>query len=132
MFRSYRSILYTFAGLIPLCCGIGFGLLQQERYRQEADHRASNYASYAAEQIRQRCGTLPATQKPQCFHDGQTEYNLQTNDNQREYADLVAQETSALLGMLLSAIGVLLVWATYKLDPTDGIPKSHWSVNEAT
>ena len=124
MLRSYRGIILALVGLAAIGGGVGLGLLQQSRYEQEAVHRRTDYARHAADQIRQGCASITSPQQARCLASAVDEYALKTRDNQREYDDLVAQRTSALwasimgvaalLGMLLSAVGVLLVWTTFQ------------------
>lgn len=103
----------------------GYGFVQQDVYVQEAQHKAADYAEYAAHQKQQACIRIAAREpeKEQCFADAQAEYELKTRDNRRDYDDLVAQRKSALwtaimgmaalIGMALSAIGVFLVKQTF-------------------
>lgn len=124
MSRGYRLLIVALAGLITIGGSVGYGLLQQTRYEQEAEHRRADYARNTADQIRQSCAPITPPQQAKCLANGGKEYALKTRDNQREYDDLVAQKTSALwtgimgiaalLGMLLSAVGVLLVWTTFQ------------------
>lgn len=124
MLKGYRSIVVALVGLAAIGGGVGFGLLQQSRYVQEAEHRRTDYARHAADQIRQGCASIAPPQQAQCLVDAVDEYAIKARDNQREYDDLVAQRKSALwtsimgvaalLGMFLSAVGVLLVWTTFR------------------
>ena len=124
MLRGYRLWIVAVVGLVALFAGVGFGLFQQSRYEQEAEHRRTDYARHTADQIRQGCATIAPPQQAQCLANAKDEYALKARDNQREYDDLVAQRKSALwtsimgvaalLGMLLSAVGVLLVWTTFQ------------------
>ncbi len=101
----------------------GYGLFQQRAYQHQAEHEATDYAKHAAAQGKQSCIRLAAPEKAQCLIDAQAEYNLKTSDKRREYADLVAQRKSALwtfimglaalIGMALSAIGVILIKQTF-------------------
>lgn len=103
--------------------GIAFGLFQQARYQESADHNAADYAKHAANKIGQSCVGLSAVKTTNCLEKEQTEYQLATRDNRRDYADLVAQRKSALwtfimgaaalIGMGLSVVGVVLIKKTF-------------------
>lgn len=114
------------AGLagIGLIVGIaGYGLLQQSAYVHESKHKATDYAEHAARQVEQACIRVPAPEKVRCLNEAKAEYNLKTSDNRREYDDLAAQRKSALwtfimgmaalIGMALSAVGVILIKQTF-------------------
>lgn len=103
---------------------IGYGLVQQAAYSQSAADRSADYSEYAATQIDQACTGIAKLEKPVCVKKAATEYHLQARDKQREYDDLAAQQTSALwtsvmgiaalIGMGLSAVGVALVYTTFR------------------
>lgn len=103
---------------------IGYGLIQQSAYSQSAANRSADYSENAAAQINQACAGVAKLEKPICIEKAATEYRLQARDKQREYDDLAAQQTSALwtsimgiaalIGMGLSAVGVFLVYTTFR------------------
>lgn len=74
--------------------------------------------------MRKACNVIPSGETADCIRKAVSEYRFKARDNQREYSDLVAQQTSslwtaimgmaALIGMILSAIGVALVWRTFR------------------
>lgn len=123
MLRGYRRYLVAVAGLALLVAGVWYGLSRQAEYEEQAANRHSDYARSASYQIEQVCPAGvpdPAT----CIEKAQSEYDLKDRDNEREYADLAAQQTSALwtslmgvaalVGMFLSAVGIGLVWTTFR------------------
>jgi hypothetical protein len=115
--------LAALAAIIVLAV-IGYGLIQQSAYSQSATDRSADYTKNAAAQINQACTGISKLEKPICTKKAATEYRLQARDKQREYDDLAAQQTSALwtsimgiaalIGMGLSAVGVALVYTTFR------------------
>lgn len=113
-----------FIGLVVALAGVGFGLIGQSRYEQEATQAAAEYARYASDEASQACGVLTGSKQLECMAQSQRKHELQSADKRREYDDLVAQQTSALwtsimgiaaiTGMLLSVVGVWLVYATFR------------------
>ena len=122
--RSYRNVVTAAAGVVGLVCLGGWGLDRQAHYQQQAAERHGEYTAYAADQMKEACKVTPLVEAADCIHKAVSEYRLKARDNQREYSDLVAQQTSslwtaimggaALIGMILSAIGVALVWTTFR------------------
>lgn len=110
--------------VILALAGASYGLTQQFQYEQAADNNAEKYASHARAEAHKACVILPVGQQPQCFANAEREQNNQAREKRREYDDLVAQQTSALwtnimglaaiTGMILSVIGVWLVYATFQ------------------
>ena len=129
MFRSGRgkrlaAFLASTLGLAFVAFALIYGLSQQFHYQQVAHNNATEYARHTTYQEKQACRGIAAVQLPQCRADAKSEYSQKRADNRREYDDLVAQQTSALwtgimgiaalTGMVLSVIGVLLVYTTFK------------------
>jgi hypothetical protein len=125
MSKRGRSIVAALTGLIFLFSGIAYGLSEQSRRNEEAQHRASDYAKRAAYKIEQACVRIPAgREQAGCLKQAVAEYRLQADDNRRNYDDLIAQQTAALwtsimgvaalIGMALSVVGVALVYTTFK------------------
>ena len=107
------ALAATIAGL-----SVGWGLWQQSEYEWKAQHQSTEHASYARNYIRNRCiGSV--IDKIDCATKARDEHRAYQRDEQ----DLVAQKTSALwtmimgwaatFGMVLSAVGVYLVWTTF-------------------
>lgn len=104
--------------------GVTSGLIQQAAYNQSAANRNANYSEYTAAQIDQSCTVVTKLEKPVCVKKAAAEHRLQARDKQREYDDLAAQQTSALwtsimgiaalIGMGFSAVGVALVYITFR------------------
>lgn len=104
--------------------GWNYGLVQERIYEQEARYAYSDYSKYGCNQItKAEPQTIPVKQA-----DGKpctpSEEAQKENDKRRDYANLVAQRSSALwakimgiaalIGMGLSFIGVALVWTTFR------------------
>jgi hypothetical protein len=119
-----RIIGLAAAGLAVLAASTGYGLWQQSGYQREAETRNVDYARHTIRRIAQSCDGGASEARATCLRQGAQEYRLQVRNNLREYEDLAAQKTSALwtsimgvaalLGMALSAIGVALVWTTFR------------------
>ena len=103
-----------------------YGLGQQSKYQYEAESGHADYTRRATEVIPKGCLAHAArsVEKSNCIKKAVSEYRLKVRDNDREYRDLVAQQTSALwtgimgiaalIGIALSALGVALVWTTFQ------------------
>ena len=101
------------------CTSVGWGLWQQAEYEWKAQHQSAEQASYARDYIRDRCLSLALLDKIDCATKARDEHRAYQRDEQ----DLVAQKTSALwtmimgwaatFGMVLSAVGVYLIWTTF-------------------
>jgi hypothetical protein len=115
--------LIVFAFLAALALGvafIGFGLSRDAEYQRQADTNAREYAAYADQQARQSCIRLFDQKKADCI----AKYSHEKRTNHRNEQDLVAQRQSAnwayimgaaaVIGMILSVVGVVLVWTTFR------------------
>lgn len=109
-------IVAIFAGGVIL----GYGHSESAEYERQANAKRSEYARYTSEKVTKTCLGLVGAERAGCFYDAanaQAEYEY----NQ---ADLIAQRQSALwgyimafaavIGMVLSAVGVWLVWTTFR------------------
>jgi hypothetical protein len=122
--RGKLSKAGLIAGLIfalVICASfIGYGLLEGAKYERQANNHSSENAKYTRDKITQTCVGTSRIEVIRCRYnamDAQREYEY----NQR---DLVAQRQSALwayimgaaavIGIALSAIGVWLVWTTFR------------------
>jgi hypothetical protein len=128
MFRSYRSKLTKtrLIGLASICAfvacaiGIGWGLLESSKYQREADNHARQYAEYTRDYVGQSCVAMSPLRKADCLDDARDKRRAYERNEQ----DLVAQRQSALwayimaaaavIGVGLSAVGVWLVYATFR------------------
>ncbi|MFM6932804.1 MAG: hypothetical protein ACKOUT_11245 [Novosphingobium sp.] len=99
---------------------LAYGHSESAEYERQADAKSGEYARYTSKKVTQTCLGLVAVERARCFYDAanaQAEYEY----NQ---SDLVAQRQSALwgyimafaavIGMVLSAVGVWLVWTTFR------------------
>jgi hypothetical protein len=121
--KTKLALIAGGSGIAILFGAIGYGIVKQGVYSQDAADQTADYAEHAARQIQQPCIRLAAPEKAQCLAHEISEYELKIRDNRREYDDLVAQRKSALwtfimgfaalIGMALSAIGVVLVKVTF-------------------
>lgn len=113
-----------YGGLCLAAAALLSGLFYQVHYAQQAEYGAAEYARNAARESYQPCRISPVAKLNECLAQAEREYRQKRNDNRREYADLVAQQRSALwtaimgmaalIGMALSAIGVWLVYTTFR------------------
>lgn len=118
------SWVIGFFGCCLAALAISYGLTEQRRHLDESYKATAEYAGYAAEQAYKPCKVVPRTQLVQCLSDAKAEYYKNANDKRREYADLLAQQKSALwtsimgvagvTGMIISIVGVWLVYATFR------------------
>ena len=122
--RASYSVVALGAGVMLALVILVYGLRVQIRYDEEAHREAQDYAKHAARQVFEPCRTVALAKLDECLSRAQTEYYIQRNDNRRDYADLVAQQRSALwtsimgvtaiVGLTASIIGVWLVYATFR------------------
>lgn len=112
------------AATIALFGLVAVGLFSQAGYQQYAERHSREHADYAGEKARQTCATVPVVELPNCVSKAHTEAKLEQASYEHDQADLVAQRKAALwaemmgiaalLGMGLSAVGVALVWITFR------------------
>ncbi|WP_443972162.1 hypothetical protein [Sphingobium sp. CR28] len=98
---------------------ISWGQSEGAKYQREADEHAREYSAYTYEKVANTCVQMTVAKKTECLDEARHERRAY----EREEYDLVAQRTSALwtyimggsavFGMILSAFGVYLVWATF-------------------
>lgn len=99
---------------------LGYGHLESAEYERQANAKSREYARYTSKKVAESCIGISGLERTRCFYDAanaKAEYDY----NQ---ADLVAQRQSALwayimafaavIGMVLSAVGVWLVWTTFR------------------
>lgn len=119
-FSKVGLILLAFAAALALGAAfIGLGLSKDAEYQREADANAREYAAYADQKERNRCIGFSSQKEADCV----AEYSEEKRTNQRYEQDLVAQRQSAnwayimgaaaVIGMILSVVGVVLVWTTF-------------------
>jgi hypothetical protein len=99
--------------------GIGFGLWKQAEYEWQAEQHSAEQAGHAANYVRHRCVGSVILDKVDCA----TKARAEQRAYQRNEQDLVAQKVTAvwtslmggaaILGMMLSAVGVYLVYTTF-------------------
>jgi hypothetical protein len=127
-FRGLATKIGIFVAFIIAAVAIGwgwnYGLRHERIYEQEARQGYSDQSENGCYQIAQPqmqgASVDQANRKP-CTP---SEEAKQDNDSRRNYADLVAQRSSALwakimgiaalIGMGLSLVGVALVWTTFR------------------
>lgn len=122
-FKRYSTALIAVAILAVLGLGgtasFKYGSERQAEYERYADNRRREYTANTYSPERQRCFRLAAGFQHNCVTEAKEEYD----DYHREQQDLVAQRVTALwtklmggaaiVGMVLSAFGVFLVWTTF-------------------
>ena len=117
--KAWRLALALAFAAAVAGASVGWGLWQQAEYERQAQHESAEHASYARDYIGNRCLALARLDKIDCATKARDEHRSYQRDEQ----DLVAQKTSALwtmimgwaatFGMVLSAVGVYLVWTTF-------------------
>jgi hypothetical protein len=124
--RRSNWLAWATGGILILLAATGgiYGITQQIGYQKAAEDHAQEYARYAREKAEQPCRVLPPLKLPECLANAQREQENDAREKRREYADLVAQQKSALwtnimglaaiTGMILSVIGVWLIYATFR------------------
>lgn len=122
--KKYAAILAVSLGIAFVAFALIYGLSQQAHYREAAQQDTAKYAKNATYQEEQACRGIPQSNLARCKADSKVEYDQRRANNGREYRDLVAQQISALwtsimgiaavTGMLISVIGVWLVYTTFK------------------
>lgn len=122
-FKRHSAWIAGFGGAAALISFLIYGFVQQAGYNQYSQSQATNYAAHAAEEQKQACVGTPSSELTKCRAKAQAEYDLKANAGYRDYSDLIAQRKSALwamimgiaalIGMILSAIGVILVKRTF-------------------
>lgn len=128
MLRGYRGVhakpgLTIFAIIGALTFGIWVvdsGLSRDAGYLGQANQRSGEYATHTQKQIRETCLPLAGADQANCVAEKRHEYRK----DRREELDLVAQHKSAnwayimgaaaVFGMVLSAVGVVLIWTTFR------------------
>lgn len=124
--RRSSWLVRAAAGILVILAASGgiYGCTKQIGYEQSAENSAQEHTRYAHEKAEQTCLILPGGQQARCLADAKRKQEDQAREKRREYDDLVAQQTSALwtnimglaaiTGMILSVIGVWLVYATFR------------------
>jgi hypothetical protein len=121
--RGYRGVLAALAGLvialIVAASAIGFGLSKQAEYEWHSQEQSAEHARYTEQNIRNSCLSLKALAKADCINERRNTQRAYERDEQ----DLVAQKVTAtwtglmggaaIIGMMLSAVGVWLVKTTF-------------------
>ena len=98
---------------------VWWGLSRQGEFEWVAQRESSLQAIYASDHVRNRCLLLARFEKMECAVKSRDEHRAYDTNEQ----GLVAQKTSALwtmimgcaaiFGMVVSAVGVYLVWTTF-------------------
>ena len=126
----WSLIAFAFATVIAIGVGlaaISYGISKQIEYNRNANQYSAEYASHTYYPERYACLLLPLQNQSNCI--------AKATDAARNYdraeQDLVAQKTSALwaflmgsgaiVGLILSAIGIFLVWTTFNATKESNI-----------
>lgn len=118
---SNRVIYFLVAALtLAALAGIAWGNIQQRNYLAEAEEYVSDYASTVHDPHRYACTRFPLHQQRDCI----AEVIANGREYQRQELGLTSQRTAALwtalmgnaaiVGVVLSVAGVLLVWTTFR------------------
>jgi hypothetical protein len=125
--RSFKAGLVAGASsglLIVLVASLWIGLINQQRYREEAANNTRQYAEYSKQKARESCVGVPAAQLPHCLAKAGIESKIERSDYQHNEVDLIAQRQAALwtgvmgiaalVGVGFSIAGVVLVWSAFQ------------------
>ena len=120
MSRSNWSIIATLIGLATVYWLVGDLASVSRQIQSEATDRSHEYGKDADSYVERRCEGLAATASEDCTR----QTDQAARENQRVELDIAAQRmtawwtqvmgVAALMGMALSAIGVWLVWTTFR------------------
>lgn len=127
MLRGYRGKFPKIGGLIAAALAILVSALLNSDFSSydralidRAADASDNYREYTNERIRDACGTLSPVSKPDCIE----EREKAAREYERGEMDVAAQLTmawwtkimgaAAVLGVALSAVGVYLIWETFR------------------
>jgi hypothetical protein len=118
-----RLIIAAVGSAILLVVGLGailFGLSKQAEYERTSYERSAEYAAYTYGPAYNACIRLPPPDQKDCIAKAKQEWS----ENTRGERDLVAQQVmsvwtflmgcAAIVGMILSAVGVALVYSTFQ------------------
>jgi hypothetical protein len=118
-----KWLLRALIALVILSVGgavIVRGLTEQSEYEWSSNQRNSEYTAEAYGPAYDACLRLTDERQPDCITKANNEYR----ENERKEQDLIAQQTTAvwtflmgcaaIIGMMLSALGVYLVWTTFE------------------
>jgi hypothetical protein len=121
--RAARLALFGLLAFAPVMVAIGaagYGFYQQSEYEREADKRYQEYAAHTYYPKREACLKLPFLSQKDCIAKAESE----AREYERGEQDLVAQRvtaiwtslmgSAAIVGMMLSVLGIFLVWTTFK------------------
>ena len=118
--KSSLSVALLIAVLGAFGALFGYGLWTQTKSQLASDHRRHDYTVGTHYPKYDACVDLIGKDKTNCIAKAQNE----NRENERQERDLVAQETTAtwtlvmsgaaILGVMLSVLGVLLVWVTFR------------------
>jgi hypothetical protein len=99
---------------------IARGVLEQVEYEGRSYERSAKYTADTYSPAYDSCFRLPVDSQANCVAEANNEYR----ENERKEQDLIAQQTTAvwtflmgcaaIIGMSLSALGVYLVWTTFR------------------
>ena len=120
---STRLVLFAvvcFIALLAAISAISYGLYQNSKHEREANERYQEHAAHTYYPKRDACLKFIFLSQKDCIAKAETE----AREYERGEQDLVAQRitatwtalmgSAAILGMLLSVIGVYLVWTTFR------------------
>ncbi|MFI0848481.1 hypothetical protein [Mesorhizobium sp. IMUNJ 23232] len=137
--RIAAKLIGVFAVLVAaaVCVAVVlYGRGKQVEYNWEADRRHQEYTRNNEYQARDACLVLPLVHQANCI----AEARHKARENERQEQDLVAQRVTAvwtflmgcaaILGVGLSAIGVFLVFTTFKAT-REGVESAKASADAA-
>jgi hypothetical protein len=120
---SPKLIVPVIVGLFITLLGVSAivrGVLEQVEYEGRSYERSSEYTADTYGPAYDSCVRLTRNRQTNCIADE----NEKRRENERKKQDLIAQQTTAIwtflmgcaaiIGMMLSALGVYLVWTTFR------------------
>lgn len=117
--RKHSRAVVAMASVLVLGALFCYGLWTQSKSQLASDYRRHNYTSATYYPKYDACVEAVGKSKADCIAKAQNE----NRENERQERDLVAQETTAawtlvmsgaaIFGVMLSIVGVWLVWATF-------------------
>jgi len=103
---------------------IGYGVHEQTGHLDSSHSRAANQVHAIGANSVAKCRLLQKDAVPACLRSASQNLRQESWDKHREFDDLAAQQKAALwamimgmaaiVGTVMSAVGVLLVWSTFK------------------
>ncbi|WP_209348697.1 hypothetical protein [Pontixanthobacter sp. CEM42] len=123
--KKYTGLMLALAAAATVIIGGAvFGLVQQASFDREARDQIAVHSDYAQQRYLVVCDGAVAADEAACIEEASAEARSALREQERAELDLVAQQKMALwtavmgiaamIGMGLSALGIWLVWTTFR------------------